>query len=166
MQDLPKEDDDGEPVGEPTPNGGREENDDGKRRSTEVMNLGSNENVKLWANGIPELTGEEEVKKMFKGLSDKDPTWSYLGAYKLFAKKYPRAASGDPKDPWKAQVCNDDSLIRALFGRMCCLQPSSTSTPDGTSRHASNGSVRIPMPTLDERDHTEDHPHEDASLLA
>ena len=67
------------------------------------MVLGSKENVTLWVNGIPELTGEKEVEKIFKGWFDEDPDWSYFGAHEEFAKTYPRAKSGNPKDPWKAK---------------------------------------------------------------
>lgn len=65
---------------------------------------GGNPKIKIYPKGIPETRGREHVKQMFQcraGKEDDQDDWDYQDALKKFREMYPRAVTGDPRDPWR-----------------------------------------------------------------
>ena len=62
--------------------------------------LPKNPKILIYPDGIPETRGRQRVKEMFEcHAGNKD--WDYQNALKKFREMYPRAATGDPRDPWR-----------------------------------------------------------------
>ena len=63
--------------------------------------LPKNPKILIYPEGIPEKRGRQQVEEMFKCHAEKEDNWDYQDALKKFREMYPRAATGDPRDPWR-----------------------------------------------------------------
>jgi len=57
--------------------------------------------IRIYPKGIPEKRGRQQVEEMFKCHAENEDNWDYEDALKKFKEMYPRAATGDPRDPWR-----------------------------------------------------------------
>ncbi|XP_020607302.1 uncharacterized protein LOC110045981 isoform X2 [Orbicella faveolata] len=62
--------------------------------------LPGNPKIRIYPEGIPETRGRQHVKEMFE-CHENENDWDYQDALKKFREMYPRAATGDPRDPWR-----------------------------------------------------------------
>ena len=60
-----------------------------------------NPKILYYPEGIPETRGRQHVKKMFQCHAEREDDWDYQDALKKFREMYPRAVTGDPRDPWR-----------------------------------------------------------------
>ena len=65
-----------------------------------VQWLPGNQKILTYPEGIPEMRGRQHVIEMFERHAKED-NWDYQNALKEFKEMYPRAATGDPRDPWR-----------------------------------------------------------------
>jgi len=61
--------------------------------------LPGNPKIRIYPEGIPETRGRQHVKEMFECHAENEDDWDYQDALKKFREMYPRAATGDPRDP-------------------------------------------------------------------
>ena len=73
-----------------------------KAKENGIQWLPGNPKIKIYPEGIPETRGRQHVKQMFQCHAGKeDDDWDYQDALKKFREMYPRAVTGDPRDPWR-----------------------------------------------------------------
>lgn len=85
------------------------EKDDTKKfiaKKNGIQVLTGKPKILTYPEGTPEKRGRQHVIKMFESHAKSKDNWDYRDALEKFKEMYPRAATGDPRDPWRKKNVN------------------------------------------------------------
>ena len=78
-------------------------------RESIKLNFGDDDDFHFYLEGYPETQGRKNVINFFKEANN-----DYLIAFAEFTKKYPRAVTGNPIDPWRSLTAEEaQALVEA-----------------------------------------------------